>query len=694
MAIIELDRVTKEFSTLRGRRVMLGKGGLSDWVRGKRHGRFAALKDVSFSIEPGESVGIIGANGSGKSTLLKIIAGVTVPSGGAVRVYGKVASLLELGAGFHPLLTGRENVYLNAQLLGMRRPQIDAVMPLIIEFSGIEEFIDQPVETYSSGMYVRLGFAVAVHTNPDIFLVDEVLAVGDEEFQQRCRARITELQQQGKTIVFVSHDLGIVQALCNRVILLQKGTLVSRRTPQDTIDFYLRQVGRDRGIHRIADGDAEAILSHGRVSLFHHQREVSAPAGFQVHVQSMGHWHPSTAAQWEIGERTDSGCAAQGTMPRLPLVHRWKASYAGGKLVWSLALEVTAPVSLEAVEVNLFFPLAYTRWMYGGQQGEFPELQPQDRAYLPVTSPDPIVRDVAAFSEDPDLRTAVLTMQTDSPYLRLQWANTDFVTGCRVLQAGGPIPAGHSLNTPGVHPLMTLTVDLERSNTEAEAIANEYAQGTGGIPSAVVQGEAKAAFRGGEIHLLARGRELSRFPHGYTSMLINGLWANSQNLLWETPLWEGNRMRITGKSRRFGFSQIWELAPAKDGIAWRILLDVREPFDVQEYHASLVLVPDYQTWSTDWESGTFPDFGPGDEEWRHHNRDYRPGQTCLAAGPGLPSVALVSLDRAIPIRMTVLNTGSAQRGRVLQALRPPDRGTIRFAPGQHLYFAGEIRVTP
>ena len=182
--VIEVRNLIKEFPSRRGARDLRGRGGLGDWIRGRKTPRFRALDGVSFTVCRGESLGIIGRNGSGKSTLLSLIAGVTKPTAGQVVVRGRVASLLELGAGFHPILTGRENVYLNAGLLGMRHRETDAVFDEIIRFADIGDFIDQPVETYSSGMFVRLGFAVAAHANPDIFLVDEVLAGGDESFQR------------------------------------------------------------------------------------------------------------------------------------------------------------------------------------------------------------------------------------------------------------------------------------------------------------------------------------------------------------------------------------------------------------------------------------------------------------------------------------------------------------------------------
>ena len=187
---------------------------------------FRALDSVSVRIEQGETVGLLGLNGSGKSTLLKLISGVMRPDEGLVRVRGKVAGLIEVGAGLHPDLTGRENVYLNGSILGMSRAEIDAKFSSIVDFSEIERFIDTEVKFYSSGMFLRLAFSVAVHTEPDVFLVDEILAVGDEPFQQKCLRRIEELQHEGRTLVIVSHDLDVVERLCTRGLVLEEGRLV------------------------------------------------------------------------------------------------------------------------------------------------------------------------------------------------------------------------------------------------------------------------------------------------------------------------------------------------------------------------------------------------------------------------------------------------------------------------------------
>lgn len=205
-------------------------------------GDFWALKDVSFDVNEGDVVGVIGRNGSGKSTLLKILSEITTPSTGRVMIKGTVASLLEVGTGFHNELTGRENVYLNGAILGMSRGEIDAKYDEISAFAGVEEFMDTPVKRYSSGMKLRLAFAVAAHLEPEILILDEVLAVGDANFQQKCLGKIGEVARGGRTILFVSHNMAAVQSLCNRGIVLSDGQMIFSGTASEAVSYYLHTV--------------------------------------------------------------------------------------------------------------------------------------------------------------------------------------------------------------------------------------------------------------------------------------------------------------------------------------------------------------------------------------------------------------------------------------------------------------------
>lgn len=220
----------------------------------------AALRNVSFSVRQGEAFGVVGGNGSGKSTLLKLIAGILSPTSGRIEVSGKVAALIELGAGFHPEISGRENIFVNGALLGLSRREVESRFDEIVDFSGLAEFIDEPVKNYSSGMYVRLGFAVAIHTDPDVLLVDEVLAVGDESFAHRCLRRVEEMLGAGKTVLFVSHSLGLVEGLCDRVMWLERGEIGGLGAPRRTIDSYRGAVADEEGRRHQRDKDETEAL--------------------------------------------------------------------------------------------------------------------------------------------------------------------------------------------------------------------------------------------------------------------------------------------------------------------------------------------------------------------------------------------------------------------------------------------------
>lgn len=303
--IVRLEGVTKFFrvrkdNSLKDRIVHLGR-------LGKDHRQdFYAVDDVSLEIEAGTTVGLLGANGSGKSTLLKLIGGIVSPSSGSVRTRGRMAALLELGAGFHPDLSGRENVFLNASILGLSRDQVEARFDDIVAFSGIGDFIDTAVKFYSSGMYVRLAFAVAVHTDPDILLVDEVLAVGDEAFQRKCMERIQLFREEGRTIILVSHSAQQVAELCDRGIVLSNGKVVFDGDTNEAIGA-LRDVLDGRRAGEAESADTRHPIQVKAIEVLDRSGEPSKtiaegdPMTLRVHVDSL-----RPIERWELGLSIDT----------------------------------------------------------------------------------------------------------------------------------------------------------------------------------------------------------------------------------------------------------------------------------------------------------------------------------------------------------------------------------------------------
>ena len=241
--IIEVQNLSKQYKIGQKQKYLSLRDSVTDFFKNKGRNTegsdFWALNDVSFDVQAGESIGIIGRNGAGKSTLLKILSRITPPTKGKVILRGRIASLLEVGTGFHPELTGRENVYFNASILGLRKAEVNKKFDEIVAFSGVEQFIDTPLKHYSSGMQLRLAFAVAAHLEPEILVIDEVLAVGDAEFQKKCLGKMDEVSKSGRTIILVSHQMNVVQSLCPRCILLQEGRISRVGETKDVIRHYL-----------------------------------------------------------------------------------------------------------------------------------------------------------------------------------------------------------------------------------------------------------------------------------------------------------------------------------------------------------------------------------------------------------------------------------------------------------------------
>jgi lipopolysaccharide transport system ATP-binding protein len=274
--IIEVRNLSKRYRVVQGKRYGSLRESLSNRfqaslrslnIRNRSNSSanesyFWALQDVGFEVQSGEVLGLIGSNGAGKSTLLKILSRITAPTSGNVTLYGRVGSLLEVGTGFHPELSGRDNVFLNGVILGMKRAEIASRFDEIVEFSGVEKFIDTPVKRYSSGMYVRLAFAVAAYLQPEIMLIDEVLAVGDAEFQKKCLGKIGDVARTGRTVIFISHNMTAVESLCDRCLLFRHGQLSMSGAPIEVIEHYLRDAASLRSGSRDLSVRSENGRSH------------------------------------------------------------------------------------------------------------------------------------------------------------------------------------------------------------------------------------------------------------------------------------------------------------------------------------------------------------------------------------------------------------------------------------------------
>lgn len=687
-AIIEARGVSKTYPTQGGKRALLGRGGIGRLFGAAQSPR-QALAPVTLEILRGETVGIIGRNGSGKSTLLKLIAGVTAPTTGAIHIHGRVASLLELGAGFHPMLTGRENVYLYAGLLGMRHAQVDACFDAIEDFAELADYIDQTVDTYSSGMYVRLAFAVAVYTDPDIFLVDEVLSVGDEAFQRKCRNRILELSDAGKTILFVSHDLGTVQTLCDRVILLDNGKLLSRGSTRDTIDYYLRMAGEEGGVHRMHQGDTEAVFNQGRIALFHRERELTAPLGLKVQFYSLDTYHESTNATWTITESTEQAMEAKGTFSRLPIRLYLSCRIRDGALAVSVSWENLQPLDISYVALQCFVRTTFTRWQSGAAYGALPPITPEHHQWAPIATVRHGLGACELYCEGSGQSPLCFALEDDAGRGRFELSNTDYLTQARIVHLTEAIPSGETPLPPGERTLGTLLVD---PTADESALEVRHARARARRETAVPP--VHCALHDGFMAINYQEIPVTGGAHCHFQFRVGDIWLMSHSLLWDEPEIADEARVATGTSQRLPCTATWNVTADGTGIDIELLVRADDDFELAEYNVSLGLAPGFNVWKTPTEAGRFDETPRSEANWTHLNRDFTTGNAIQAQGLGLPIVAL-NVEQALgDVIPTAIRTGDNDQG-VLQLLVNPGRANaFTLRRGTHSLFRGRVALVP
>ncbi len=329
---------------------------------------FWALRHIDLEIPSGDIFGVIGANGSGKSTLLKLLTAVTAPSEGVFRLKGRINALLELGTGFHPELTGTDNLFVGGALHGISRQEIKAKLKSIIDFSELGDAVTQPLRTYSSGMYIRLAFSLAVHTNPEILLLDEILAVGDERFQRKCFETIREFHRKGVTILFVSHDLKLISLLCNRVVLLKHGQSKAIGGPTQVIDQY----NQIRSFQCLS-GKSAVCAFDSTCTLYHRNQRLTGNFGIYTSIRSDYIWYDSKLADWSVSANEDGRMILDGTLSSLKLQQKWIFTPIEPDVFqWRVILTVTEMLPISRLQCNIMLDPRFTRYQIESTIYEFP----------------------------------------------------------------------------------------------------------------------------------------------------------------------------------------------------------------------------------------------------------------------------------------------------------------------------------
>ncbi|MFH1460389.1 MAG: ABC transporter ATP-binding protein [Candidatus Omnitrophota bacterium] len=366
--VIDLKNITKKYNLKLGKQSLIGN--LLSWFRKKSLNQtILALDDINFSVQQGETVGIIGENGSGKTTILRIISKITTPSQGYVKTEGKIAGILELGAGIHPELTGRENIYLDAALFGMSKSEIDKAYKDIVEFSELGNFIDAQVKTYSQGMLLRLGFSVAVHVNPDIFLIDDSMGVGDEEFQRKCLKKISELKKLGKTIIIVSHDLSTLSSVCQRGILIKNGKIVRDDLIHKTIVRYIESIGAKNCVASLDQDRLSIIFNQGKLIVLWEGIPLTKNFGGYVALEILGQWLMSWQANWQVSQTDADYFEVIGNWDKYAIELTIKIKLISeSHFKWSCNIKIPKVVKAQKAAVSLMVTGEYNYYFKDGQK--------------------------------------------------------------------------------------------------------------------------------------------------------------------------------------------------------------------------------------------------------------------------------------------------------------------------------------
>lgn len=648
---------------------------------------FWALKGVSFDLERGETLGIIGENGAGKSTILKLIAGMLKPDRGEIKIKDKVSGLLELGAGFQPELTGKENVYLNAGLFGLSQRQIDEKYEEIASFADIGKFIYAPVKCYSQGMFVRLAFAIAIHVGPDILLIDDTLSVGDEHFQRKCIKKIFELKEQNKTIVFVTHDMNMLRRLCKRALCLKEGRIVKDGLTDEVIPLYTQMAGTKEGIGILERKPLTLIFNNGRLFLNWQDKLLTSNSGGCAIFFIGNRWYSSLQADWEIRKESENKLLAIGKLYQLALIQIWRLELISDyEIRWDIDLELQEPVDIQEGCTNIMLVNEYAQWFSNLEKGVFPVIDDKNKNWQALLEGN-ILRKcigVKATEKFGNKFPSLVFEQSNYFYQsQTQIFNTDYLSNCRVLQYKTLGLQNYSTTQANRLGYFSGRIIINMPDID-NYLTNIYED------SVLYNGKLRLTFDKGCAILYYDSINLTKPSHMNTSIYANKRWFFSNLAQWEVKKESKDKLVAKGRWQDFPIVQIWEIEmTSESSFLWKINIQVNEEIDLEEQHAWLMCSQDYKSWFCDYGKGFFPD------KFLELQLDML--QRCIPDG----IIGLQSQNRQFPMLSfkiakelknfaKIFNSDFYAKSRILRVDRVEPEEAVRLSPGAYPCFAIEV----
>ena len=704
---IEIKKLGKKYSIFHEKGALVRDIPL--WFLGiKKYEELWALQDIDLEVNAGECLGVIGGNGAGKSTLLNILSGITFPTQGAVKLNGKISAILSLGAGFHPELTGEENIYLNASILGLGLAEIKERFKEIVEFSELKDFIDAPLRTYSTGMYMRLGFSVAIHTDFDILLIDEILSVGDIGFQEKCLNKLKDFHHIGKTIIIVSQSLELLKILCNKVALLNRGKIDFIGEPSDAIKRYKELMQRKTsGKPGEADGFISvfessyinscsitsgnfklfADLETKSIRLYFKEQEITGRFGLNSTLNALEDKFDLKDALWRIHKVSKKELTLILDYPHT-LSQVWTLDFEDqNTLKIKIEIETDKPIPLTRMDVRLELKNKYKNWITAYEEGDFLVNQCVNNI-IPIRLKDNKVSQV------------MLKLGTDNhlPYLCFEASSRRDrqILGIYKHREGreeyiclnfSPIIAKKErLINPGRYTYFEgkIILDKEVKLNEECASAPVVELNTGNLRFVFDQGRGRLFFG---------TKELTSGLGIYTSVRSLGIWYDSYQAIWQILKKTDKKIVVCGDWSYIPISQTWQLELIdKNLISWKVEIEIYGEPNLEIEQANIMLSSEYKVW-------IIPDVNKGDF-LNEYTQDYdispfrfwygKSDQIEIAAPDvNLPSVLFKCICKDKFFRAIVENTDYLYKARLLQYQKS---NIVKLLPKKYIYFEGVIKI--
>ena len=650
---------------------------------------FWALKGISFNVERGETLGIIGENGSGKSTILKLIAGMLKSDRGELKVSGRVSGLLELGAGFQSELTGRENIYLNASLFGLSQSQIEEKYEEIVNFASLGKFIYAPVKCYSQGMFVRLAFSVAIHMDPDILLIDDILTVGDEYFQRKCIKKIFELKEQGRTIIVVAHDMNMLRRICKRTIFLKEGRIVKDDLTDKVIPLYTQMVGVKEGVGFLERGPLNLVFNNGQFFINWQDKLLTPNSGAHTIFLAANRWYSSLQADWEVKRESENKLVAKGQFYQLALTQVWRLELTDNyELKWNIEMELQEPIEIQEGYTNILLSNEYAQWFTPSEKGEFPSKDNNDKDRQELLNANGFRKCIGVETKEiPDgkLPSLIFEQSGSTSKFRAQILNSDYFNNCRMLQYRALALQNYSSSCANhfVYFSGKIILNCPDINNYLEKLQDGFT---------LVDDELKLVFEKGKGILSYDGTNLTCAPHIGTSFYMNGIRYYSHAAHWEVKKENKNKIVARGIWRDLAIVQIWEMEISnKSQFSWKVKMEVNAEVDIQEQRAEFICSEDYKHYFSDYGAGNLPD--------RFLESETDMLQRCIPDG----SIGLLSQNNRFPALSLkfskdlnnfakIFNADFYHKARILRIEKVESEKNVRLLPGKYPCFAIEANL--